>query len=137
MARGGHMAITLVELTAAGIAADVRAASGDEVQIRPASPGRVCLFPGEECFARSFCCRLEKDPVYGGTVSVPKDADRKRRNLFIDTERAWFSLTNEERERIWDGDGATIYDYVTFKYDASCHRKHGDGLRCRDTWRRK
>jgi hypothetical protein len=124
-------------LASPGMAANIKGATmGEEGQIRP-PPGRVCVFAGEDCLARSWCCHLEKDRAYGGTISIPNDADRKRRNLFIDTERAWFDLTDAERNSIWDDDGAVIYNYVTFKYDESCHRKYGDGLRCRNTWKRK
>jgi hypothetical protein len=44
------------------------------------------------------------DRAYGGTISIPNDADRKRRNLLINTARAWFDLTAPEREAIHSGE---------------------------------
>jgi hypothetical protein len=102
---------------------------------RAAPPGNLCISGGQECIARDGW-HLEKDRAYGGSIAIHDGADVKQRNEDIDTDRTWLKLTEDERISILDED-RTIYDYFEFRYDHACHRKYGDGLKCRDTWKRK
>ena len=138
--------ILLITLASTSMAANFKGSQAnfqgdklvEEEDVTLPPPGRLCIVGGQECQARDGW-HLERDRAYGGTVAIPDGADRTVRNLAINTERGWFLLTDAERSNIdvTDPDGTTIHDYLACKYDLQCHRKYGDGLRCRDTWKRR
>jgi hypothetical protein len=112
---------------------------GDKLVDEPGSivppPGRLCIVGGEECIARDGW-HLERDVAFGGHVAIEDGADAKTRQRNIDTDRVWLKLSDDERSSILAEEN-TIYDYFSFRYDQACHKRYGDGLRCRDTWKRQ
>jgi hypothetical protein len=123
---------------AAVLACLTGAAHALECKLQP--PGWDCNAIGQ-AYGPLPGWHAEADKVTGRTIMIPDNLTPHgplagARIAVIDTARAWWDLTNPEREAIYRGE-KIIDDFIEVVEEPGCReRYHNDTLYCRDTWKR-